>query len=202
MRNHEMGAIPVQTAEVLSLARRCLGGSARTACTALLALGLVACAGGGSMHDLHTYVKHVLARKGGQVPPLPEVKPYEMYAYQSDKKRNPFEPFFQETDSSTGTKAAAANGIHPDFNRNKEELEQFPLDSLRMVGTLEEKHTMFGLVRSPDGILHRVQLGNYMGKNYGKITNILQDRIDVQEIVPNGQGGWEKNHASLALVEK
>lgn len=161
-------------------------------------VGLAACSAG-SMQDLESYAQRVLARKSRQIEPLPELKPYEGYEYQSAEARDPFEPFFQQEEEATAV--ASASGIKPDFNRNKEELEAYPLDSLRMVGTLTQDNTMWGIVKSPDGIVHRVQVGNYMGKNYGKITNILEDRIELAEIIPDGRGGWVENDASLALVE-
>lgn len=153
-----------------------------------------------SMADLRAYVQRVLARKSTKVEPLPEIKPYEVYTYQSAKAKDPFKPFYQQ-ESEHKKQAQTNNGIHPDFNRNKEALEAFSLDSLRMVGTLEEDHHIWGIVQSPDGVIHRVQVGNYMGKNYGHIKSIQDDRINLVEIIPNGQGGWRERPASLALSQ-
>lgn len=164
-----------------------------------LCLLLVGC-GGDSMGDLRNYVKDVLARKSTKVEPLPEFKRYETYAYQSSDAVDPFQPFFQDSRAAVA-KTQPDNGIRPDPNRNKEELEAFPLDSLRMVGTLEQGETVWGIIKDPQGVVHRVQVGNYMGQNYGKIMDIQEDRIELLEIVPDGQGGWMENQAALALAE-
>jgi len=87
-------------------------------------------------------------------------------------------------------------------NRNREELEDFELDSLKMVGTMEDENENWGVVIDPDGIVHRVSVGNYMGRNIGKIVNVFEDRIELREIVKNNQGRWEERQAALALIEQ
>ena len=86
-------------------------------------------------------------------------------------------------------------------HRNKEELEQFELDSLRMVGTMENEDFQWGIILDPDGAVHRIRVGNYMGRNTGKILNVFEDRIEVREIIRNSQGRWEERQAAIALVE-
>ncbi len=93
------------------------------------------------------------------------------------------------------------SGIRPDVNRPREALEEYPLDSLRMVGTLEQGGQMWALVRAEDGTIHRVQPGNYVGQNYGRITRITESKIELVEIVPDGLGGWMERPATLALSE-
>jgi type IV pilus assembly protein PilP len=173
----------------------------RTIGVLTVALVSLAGCGGGDMGDLQSYVQQVLARKGKRPPPIPPLEPYVVYSYQSGEGRDPFEPFFKE-EAPAPAKSAAGNGVQPDLNRNREELEQYALDSLRMMGTLEQKDKMWGIVRSPDGTIHRVQVGNYMGRNFGKIVNISEERIELNEIVPDGQGGWTERQAALALVEQ
>lgn len=173
-------------------------GAGRTATLTLCVL-LAGC-GGDSMQDLRSYVQEVHARKSTKVEPLPEFKRYDTYAYISSDKVDPFAPFF-EGDAVGVAQTRPDSGLQPDPNRNKEELEFFPLDSLRMVGTLEQDNTIWGIVRDPEGVVHRVQVGNYMGQNYGKIMHIQEDRIELLEIVPDGQGGWMENDASVALAQ-
>ena len=175
---------------------------ARLLTIGVLALTLVSLAGcgGNDMSDLRAYVTSVLSRKGKRPPPIPPLEPYVVYNYQSAGGRDPFQPFFKE-ESPAAAKKASTSGVHPDLNRNREELEQYALDSLRMMGTLEQHDKMWGIVRSPDGIIHRVQVGNYMGRNFGKITSISEDKIELHEIIPDGQGGWTERKAALALVE-
>lgn len=154
------------------------------------------------MSDLDAYVREVLARKGSRIDELPPVEPYEVYTYASSEKVDPFEPFFKEQAASDQAQAqATAGGLKPDFNRNKEELETYTLDSLRMMGTLELQEDLWGIVRSPDGTIHRVQIGNYMGRNHGKIVAISEDRIELNEIIQDGGSGWQERSAALALIE-
>jgi len=171
-----------------------------------LGLALVAClplagCGGGSMADLRDYVAEVKKRKGSAIEELPPIEPYVVYTYQSSDSTDPFAPFFQPPDEEAGPKVACEECPQPDFDRNREELEGHALDSLRMMGTLEKDDDIWGIVRSPDAIIHRVKVGNYMGKNHGKIINISEEKIELVEIVPDGQGGWIERDAALALVE-
>lgn len=156
--------------------------------------------GGGSMSDLESYVSEVLSRPGGKIAPIPPLEPYVVYTYQSSEGRDPFEPFFQEEPEPSDL-ITAEGGPAPDPNRNKEELEAYSLDSLRMMGTLEQDETIWGIIRTPDGAIHRVQSGNYMGKNHGKITHISEEKIELTEIVADSQGRWQERPAGLALAE-
>ncbi len=156
--------------------------------------------GGGSMRDLERYVSEVLSRPGGKIEPIPPLEPYVVYTYQSSDGVDPFEPFFQEAPDPT-TVAGDGGGPAPDPNRNKEELEGYALDSLRMMGTLEQDETIWGIVRTPDGAIHRVQSGNYLGRNHGKITHISEEKIELTEIVADSQGRWQERPAGLALAE-
>ncbi len=171
---------------------------AKVVAVSLLGLSLLACESGG-MSDLESYTQQVLVRKSKKITPLPEIKPYEVYAYQSGKAKDPFQPFF--SDEPEQIQQTSSGGIQPDFNRNREELESFPLDSLRMVGTIEQGGESWGIVQSSDSSVHRVQIDNYMGRNHGKIINIQEDSIELIEIAPDGLGGWVERSASLALVE-
>ena len=97
---------------------------------------------------------------------------------------------------------AQETGIKPDFNRNREELEGFPLDSLRMVGTLEREDNFWAIVLATDATIHRVQVGNYMGQNHGKIVDILEGRVELVEIARDARGRWEERPAAIALIEE
>jgi len=163
---------------------------------------LLAGCGVNDMSDLRTYATQVLARKGSRIAELPPVEPYEVYAYASSGEVDPFEPFFTEQKSPINPdKKPKGNGLQPNFDRNKEELENYALDSLRMLGTLELGNELWGIVRSPDGTIHRIQTGNYMGHNHGKIVAIYEDSIELNEIVEDGSGGWQERQAALALIE-
>ena len=134
---------------------------------------------------------------------LPPIEPYEVYTYRSSGDVDPFEPFYkEEVPPPGGPVTASGSGLSPDFNRNREELENYALDSLRMMGTLELNSELWGIVRSPDGTIHRVQVGNYIGRNHGKIVSISEESIDLNEIIQDGQGGWQEREAALALAEQ
>lgn len=160
------------------------------AATAVLALS--ACSG--DMDELHEKVAEIRSRPGERVEPLPEIKAYESYAYNASNLRSPFVP-------SAPARSDVANSVRPDVKRPREFLEQFPLDSLRMVGTLRQQGREYGLVQGRDGLVHRVLPGNHIGQNDGRITNISSTRISVIQIVPDGLGGYIENPASLTLTE-
>ena len=155
------------------------------------------------MSQLQAYAQDVLSRKGTRIDELPPLEPYEVYSYGSTGSVDPFEPFYKEAPTSPATTVAATgSGLKPNFNRNREELENFSLDSLRMMGTLELNSELWGIVRSPDGTIHRVQVGNNLGRNHGKIIGISEESIDLNEIIQDGQGGWQERDAALALAEQ
>jgi len=157
--------------------------------------GLAAC--GGDMDDLDRYINEVKARPGGRIDPLPEITPYEIFTYRADAEglRSPFVP---DTPQATGT---AAGGARPDPDRSREYLEGFPLDTLSMVGTLYIGDTMYGLVQTADGLIHRVVPGNYMGQNDGRITEISESEIKLVEIISDGIGGYIERDAAVGLSD-
>ncbi len=125
--------------------------------------------------------------------PLPEVKPYDSFKYEAQNLRSPFVP--------GGSGESSSPSVRPNVKRNREFLEQFPLDTMRMVGTLSMGGHRYGLVKTRDGRVIRVQAGNYIGQNEGHITQIDDSRITLTEIVPDGLGGYMERGASLALNE-
>jgi type IV pilus assembly protein PilP len=167
----------------------------------LAAVVLGGCSDG--MGDLRQFVDQTKQRPGGKIEPIPEFEPYESFAYQASNLRDPFRPqegFALSEDEQE--EKQASSGLSPDRDRPKEPLEQFPLDSLSMVGTLGQAGEEWALVKTPEGVIHRIQAGNHMGQNYGRITQVLPERIEVVEIVPDGQGDWMKREAALSLGEE
>ena len=157
--------------------------------------------------DLEQHVDQIMSRPGGRIEPLPEVRPYEAYAYQSgiNQAKDPFRPFYEKIIEEVAQ--SEDSGLTPEMereinNRNREELESFELDSLRMVGTIDDEQENWGIVLDPDGTVHKVKVGNYAGLNIGKITNIFEDRIELREIIQDSQGRWEEREATLALAEE
>jgi len=156
----------------------------------LLAVAIAGC--GGDMDDLMTYVDEVKARPGGRIEPLPQIKPYETFAYAAQSMRSPFTPDRPQVSPRAG-------GPRPVANRNKEYLEQFPLDTLTMVGTLEQNGRTYALVQAQDGLVHRVLPGQYVGQNDGRIVDVSDAEITVEELVPDGIGGFFKRRAAIGL---
>ena len=156
----------------------------------VLYASLVACSS--ADNDLARFIEETKKEPGGRVEPLPEVKPYETFIYSAGTMRSPFQP---------GGAGGPGAGLRPDSKRNREFLEQFSLDTLKMVGTLKLSGQMFGLVQTKDGLVHRVVPGNYMGQADGKITDISPAKISLIEIVPDGLGGYMERRASLGLNE-
>jgi type IV pilus assembly protein PilP len=154
------------------------------------ALGLTGC--GDGLGDLRAQIEQAKQRPGGRIPPLPEVKPYESYDYSKASERSPF------TQSVAGEAAA---GPRPDTKRPREYLEQFPLDTMRMVGTLRLGGANYGLVQTRDGLVHRVLPGNYLGQSDGRILTVTESRISLIEIVPDGLGGYIERPAALGMGE-
>jgi len=175
---------------------------------AICTLSIMAGCVSSDISDLEAYVEEVMARPGGQIKPLPEVKPYEAYTYQSAQAnaRDPFQLFYQKLQQQVADQSVD-DGLTEEMereirNRNREELEKFELDSLRMVGTLEDADENWGIIQDPDGTVHRVKIGNYIGQNIGKITNIFEDRIELREIIQDSRGRWEERQAAIALIEE
>ena len=169
--------------------------SIRNGLVLAMALSVAAC--GGDMDDLDRYINEIKARPGGRIDPLPEIMPYEVFTYVADAEglRSPFVP---DTPQATG---AAAGGARPDPDRSREYLEGFPLDTLGMVGTLYIGETMYGLVQTSDGLIHRVVPGNYLGQNDGRITDISESEITLVEIISDGIGGYIERDAAISLSD-
>ena len=163
--------------------------------TALLVGTLLALSGCGSdLGQLQAQVDEIKSAPGFGIEPLPEVKPYETFDYAAIDERSPFEP-------GMAPAANSPNAIRPDQARSREFLEQFSLDTLRMVGTVKLQGRLCGLVQTRDGLVHRVLPGNHMGQADGRITAIEEGKISLTEIVPDGMGGFIERPAALALSE-
>ena len=158
----------------------------------LAGLMLTGCSGGQS--DLEKWIADTKKKPGGRIQALPEVKPYETYVYSAAKLRSPFQP-----QGPGGANGQAS--LRPSTRRNREFLEGFSLDTLRMVGTFKVGSNFYGLVQSKDGLVHKIQPGNYLGQNDGKVTEITGGKISLVEIIPDGLGGYIERPASLALTD-
>jgi type IV pilus assembly protein PilP len=166
---------------------------------ALMVFALAGCTRGidsspGDAPNLEKWVADVKARPAPPLDPLPVMQQFETFEYAAQSLRDPFSNAF--TDQSGGS------GPRPDPNRPRQALEQFPLDSLDMVGTIGRGPGIIGLVMAPDKVTYRVRPGVYMGQNDGRVTGVYEDRIELVELVPDGAGGWLERPASVALEDQ
>lgn len=162
---------------------------------ALAAAAAVLSACGGATDDLRAYIDEVKARPGGRPQALPQIQPAPQFVYQAGSRRSPFTPDVPQRRAGGGPNTIEG----PDPNRVRELLEQFPLDSLTMVGTLADRRASYGLVQTSDGLVHRVTVGNHMGQNYGRIIAISDSAIQLVEIVSDGLGGYLERPAAVGL---
>lgn len=169
-----------------------------TVAIALSCLALAACSG--EQHtDLRQFVKDSDNLPRGRIPPLPEAKPYEPFEYQAFDITDPFVP--RKIEPPRPTKIAG--GIQaPDPNRRKEPLEAYPLENLKMVGTLQQRKDVFALVKTPDNNLFRVAAGNFIGQNFGRITEISESTIKLKELVQDSGGDWKEEERALLLQDE
>lgn len=159
----------------------------------LLVLVVSACSR--EVNDLHEFIETTKASNVGSVKPVPQFEPYESFSYSATDLRDPFVATSElEDDSET-----QADSLHPERDRPKQPLEAFPLDTLAMVGTLEQADNRWGLIKDPQNIVHRVKLGNYIGQSEGRIVDITETDILLIEIIPDGIGGYIEREASIAI---
>jgi type IV pilus assembly protein PilP len=166
------------------------------AVVAALAVSISACSYDSA--DLRDYVAEVKSRPGGKLDKHPVYPPPEPIP-EISQRADPFESFLKDELENTAKPIPPKDLPWPP--RNEEELERYALDSLRMVGTLEQKEEQWGLVRDPGGVIHRVKAGNFMGKNYGKIIEVSEHRMHLLEKIPDGLGSWEDREAKISLSE-
>ncbi len=169
----------------------------RAASPILLALVLLTGCGGDEFQDLRDFVKNAGADMRGKVEPPPEIKPYEPFTYDNDTNLpDPFKPRKPEL------KNAPRTGLNqPNLNRPKEELEDYPLESLKMVGYLSQKGVGEALIRSSEGKIYRVKVGNYIGLNFGQVTSVTETEVKIKEMVQDSVGDWTERESSLQLAE-
>lgn len=162
----------------------------------LLPLLLAAC-GSRDFNDLDAFMEEKMERPGGIIAPIPTFKAYEAFSYGATRLRSPFDRPIEVREI---TQLQSVSSVRPDEDRAKEFLEQFTFDSLAMVGTLERGGEDWALVRDPDGGIHRVQLGNFLGRNHGKIVELNDNYLAVVEIVSDGTSdGWVERPRTIEL---
>ena len=165
----------------------------------VIALGLVlAACTGEEFGDLKAELKEKTKDLRGKIEPLPVVKPYEPVPYKAFDQADPFSS--AKIELVTKSAGSSGGGLKPDFNRPKEPLEAYPLESLKMVGVLQQKKASFALVKADVG-LYRVKVGNYIGQNFGLITSITESQIQLRELIQDPAGDWAERQSTLQLQE-
>jgi type IV pilus assembly protein PilP len=165
------------------------------------ALSLSAC--GEGLGDLQQFVQQVRAKPPGRIEPIPEFTPYQNFEYTSHDLRDPFRLVdFRRPDEVPEDVASDGSGLRPDMDRVREPLEDFPLDTLRLKGTIDDKDGIkWALIFAPDNTIHRVIEGNYLGQNHGRVISVTDQNIELTEIVPDGLGNYIERSSAIALIE-
>ncbi len=171
----------------------------RTIALVAVLLAATGCSLDGSHSDLRQKMAAVKHKPKGQIEPIPTFTPYSPYVYSAAARRSPFSrPVLESDQRLVGRRLDVA----PDMNRQRELLEGFNFDALSMVGTLSRGGQLWALIDDGEGGIHRITIGNYMGKNHGRVVNASASQLDVLEIVPDGTGGWIERPRALTLEEK
>jgi type IV pilus assembly protein PilP len=148
--------------------------------------------------DLKAELKEKTKDLRGKIDPLPVVKPYEPVPYKAFDQADPFST--AKIELVTKSASSGGGGLKPDFNRPKEPLEAYPLESLKMVGVLQQRKASFALIKADVG-LYRVKVGNYMGQNFGLITSISESQVQLRELIQDPAGDWTERQSTLQLQE-
>ena len=156
---------------------------------------LTAC-GSADLQDLDQFMAEKKARPAGVIKPIPAFKAYKSFSYSASSMRAPFEKPIEVTEI---TRLQMKSNVKPDPNRTKEYLEQFGLEALSMVGTLQQGDTLWALIQDDQGGVHRTKVNNYIGRNHGRIIEATETYISVIEIVPNGVDGWVERPRTIQL---
>ena len=178
--------------KAMALAAR---GRTRAAWLVLVLVLMAAGCGGDPNQELRQWMDEQAKTLKGKVDPLPVVKPYIPFTYNAFDLPDPFKPRKIEP-------ARGSSKLAPDLNRRKEPLESYPIESLRMVGTLQQDKTMYALVRTNDKNVYQVRVGNYMGQNFGIITGIGEGEIRLRELVQDSSGDWAERQSRLLLDDQ
>ena len=171
-------------------------GSLRSAILLFLAGSILSACSTDEFTDLDEFMQEKLARPGGVIAPIPPFKAYKAFSYSATTLRSPFD---RPIEIREITQLQSVSTVKPDAGRPKEFLEQFTFDSLAMVGTLSRSGTDWALMRDPEGGVHRVRVGNFLGRNHGKIVEMTETYVAVIEIVSDGNEGWVERPRTVKL---
>ena len=167
----------------------------------LLFVFLVGC--NNNIDDLNDFLAREKTKPVKPIDPLPQLIPHEVFEYDANGSRDPFSNDLEiDSDSDDQSLAVLEDGEGPDLSRRKEFLESYPLDSLLMVGTYQQEENYWALVVDPDGTIHRVSQGHYLGHNHGEVVSIFENEVQLKEWINDGLGAWRERSAAMALKEE
>ena len=180
--------------EMYAVGRKLARGVALVSCLGVLG----GCAPSADTADLDQFMAEIDARPPGRIEPLPTMETVPPFAYQASNKRSPFEPpiLVKRVERRNGPQ------VRPDMNRVKQFLEQFAIGQLSMVGTMAQGGAEYALIQDGEGGVHRVQTGDYMGTDHGRITAVGDTSVELIEIVPDGAGGWVERERTVQLAQE
>lgn len=170
----------------------------RLLCMSVALIGLSGCGNGNQFGDLQTYMDEVRARPTGVIEPLPKFRPYEAFTYSAATLRSPFQP---PVKIDLVRRQKGSQQVKPDETRVKQFLEGFNIEQFEMVGTMANDSGTFALMHGGGGV-YRMKVGDYLGRNHGRIVSISDSQVDVVEIVPDGEGAWLERPRSISLKER
>jgi type IV pilus assembly protein PilP len=167
----------------------------------LLFLVMLGC--NNNVNDLNEFLAHQKTKPIKPIDPLPQLTPREVFEYNANTSRDPFSNDLEvNNEGDQQSMLVVEGGEGPDFSRRKEFLESYPLDSLLMVGTYQQDEDYWALVVDPDGTIHRVSQGHYLGHNHGQVVSIFENEVQLKEWINDGLGAWRERSAAMALKEE
>ena len=170
---------------------------ARSLLCCLLPALLAAC-GDGGIPEVRQWMDETRRQTRVVVPKLTEPKKFTPFTYGGKNAADPYSP--AKFVNAMATPAAQGNRFQPNLDRRREPLEAFPLDSLKMVGTLRKQGASFALVQAEHTIF-QAKIGTYLGQNYGQVTRITDSEVELKETVQDAAGEWVERTAKLELQE-
>lgn len=156
-----------------------------------------------SIDDLNQFISQQKSRPVKPIDPLPQLKPHEVFEYNAMAMRDPFSNDLEVSDEEEQVNLIVSDdGIGPDLSRRKEYLESYPLDSMLMVGTYQQEEGYWALIVDPEGVVHMVAEGDYLGHNHGAVVSIFENEVLLKEWINDGLGAWRERDAAMALKEE
>jgi len=156
-----------------------------------------------SFNDLNDFIARQKTKPVKAIDPLPQIQPREVFEYNANDARDPFSNDLEvDSESEQQVVAVAEGGEGPDLTRRKEFLESYPLDSLLMVGTYQQQEDYWALVVDPEGTVHFVSQGHFLGHNHGEVVSIFENEVQIKEWINDGLGAWRERSAAMALKEE